>query len=73
MLTGEASFHAPTDHCYPKLLDQAGVHITWIKLADIGIHGNGHAMMLEKNNLEIADVIYKWLAKTVPVNGSKKP
>ncbi len=71
MVTGEASFHAPTDHCYVKLLEQAGVHPTWIKLADVGIHGNGHPMMVEKNNAEVAEVIYKWIAKTVPA--SKKP
>jgi pimeloyl-ACP methyl ester carboxylesterase len=68
MVTGEASFHAPTDHCYVKLLEQAGVHPTWIKLADVGIHGNGHPMMVEKNNAEVAEVIYKWIAKTVPAN-----
>jgi len=73
MVTGEASFHAPTDHCYVKLLQQAGVRPTWIKLGDAGIHGNGHPMMLEKNNMEVADVIYKWIAKTVPANGGKKP
>jgi len=73
MVTGEASFHAPTDHCYAKLLQQSGVHPTWIKLGDVGIHGNGHPMMLEKNNMDVAEVIYKWIAKTLPSHGSKKP
>jgi pimeloyl-ACP methyl ester carboxylesterase len=54
ILTAEASYHAPYDHCTVKYLEQAGVHPTWIRLADIGIHGNGHMMMLEKNNREIA-------------------
>jgi hypothetical protein len=31
----------------------------------VGIHGNGHMMMLEKNNLEIAAVMSRWLAKTL--------
>jgi len=35
-------------------LEQAGVRPVWIKLADVGVHGNGHMMMLEKNNTEIA-------------------
>jgi pimeloyl-ACP methyl ester carboxylesterase len=65
LLTGEASFHAPTDQCIVKHLEQAGVHPTWIKLGDVGIHGNDHMMMQEKNNLEIAEVISKWFAKTV--------
>jgi pimeloyl-ACP methyl ester carboxylesterase len=71
ILTGEASYHAPYDHCTTKYLEQAGVHPTWIKLADIGIHGNGHMMMLENNNLEISAVMSKWLDKTLPRAGSR--
>jgi hypothetical protein len=29
------------------------------------LHGNGHMMMLEKNNLDVAGVMANWLAKTV--------
>ena len=63
ILTAEASYHAPYDHCTVKYLEQARVHPTWIKLADIGIHGNGHMMMLEKNNADIANVMFQWLSK----------
>jgi len=73
MLTGEASFHAPTDHCFDKLLTQAGVPHTWIKLQDVGLRGNGHAMQQEKNNAEVADVIYRWLVKTLPDGARKTP
>ena len=66
VMTAEGSYHAPYDHCTVKYLEQAGVHSTWIKLADIGIHGNGHMMMLEKNNLDIAAVISTWLSKSLP-------
>ncbi len=68
VLTSEASYHAPYDHCTVKYLNQAGVHPTRhvIKLADLGIHGNSHVMMLEKNNKEIAAVIASWLDKTLP-------
>jgi hypothetical protein len=65
IVTGESSFHAPFEHCTIKYLEQAGVHPTWIELGKEGIHGNGHMMMLEKNNQQIADVIAKWLGKTV--------
>ena len=65
ILTAEASYHAPYDHCTVRYLEQAGVHPVWIKLADIGIHGNGHMMMLEKNNIEIGGVMSRWLAKNV--------
>src|SRR5439155_4713403 len=66
ILTAEASYHAPYDHCTVKYLEQAGVHPMFIKLADIGIRGNGHMMMLEKNNMEIAAVISRWLDKALP-------
>ena len=65
IITAEASYHAPYDHCTVKYLQQAAVNPVWIKLADIGIHGNGHMMMLEKNNMEIATVMSHWLAKSV--------
>jgi hypothetical protein len=42
-------------------LAQAGVKNSFIRLADRGIKGNGHMMMLEKNNLAIAGVIADWL------------
>ena len=38
---------------------------TYIKLADLGIKGNSHVMMQEKNNKEIAAVIAKWLDKAL--------
>jgi hypothetical protein len=34
-----------------------------IRLGELGIHGNGHAMMLEKNNAEVAAVITDWIVK----------
>ena len=66
VVTGEASYHAPYDHCTVKYLEQAGVRSTWTKLGDAGLHGNGHMMMLEKNNLEISALMSRWLDKSVP-------
>ena len=40
---------------------KAGGHVDVIQLPDIGIHGNGHMMVMEKNNLEVAGVIQEWL------------
>jgi pimeloyl-ACP methyl ester carboxylesterase len=39
---------AATDHCY---------------LGDVGIHGNGHMLMLEDNSAELAALIVGWLAE----------
>jgi hypothetical protein len=65
VMTSEASYHAPYDHCTVKYLRQAGIKPAWIKLADLGIKGNSHVMMQEKNSKEIAAVIYQWLDKAV--------
>jgi hypothetical protein len=64
VITAEASYHAPYDHCTVRYLEQAGVKPTAIRLADRNIRGNSHVMMLEKNNKEIAAVIANWLEKT---------
>ena len=61
MITSEASYHAPYDHCTSHFLTQAGVKHDWIHLAAIGIHGNAHDMMLEKNSAAISAVMAKWL------------
>jgi pimeloyl-ACP methyl ester carboxylesterase len=65
IMTAEASYHATYDHCTVKFLEQAGVHPTWIKLGESGIHGNGHMLMLEQNSREIAEVVARWLAKAI--------
>jgi pimeloyl-ACP methyl ester carboxylesterase len=71
VVTSEASYHAAYDHCTVKYLQQAGVRPTWIKLGDAGIHGNGHMMMLEKNNMEIAAVMARWLADALPISSTR--
>ena len=65
IVTAEASYHAAYDHCTSQFLTQAGVVNEFLPLAANGIHGNGHMMMLEKNNLDIARLIADWIAKHV--------
>jgi pimeloyl-ACP methyl ester carboxylesterase len=68
IVTAEASYHAPYDHCTSRFLRQAGVEHEFVRLAEVGIHGNGHMMMLEKNNLEIAEYLRQWIeSKVKPV------
>ena len=66
VVMSEASYHAPYDHCTVKYLRQAGADPTSQRLAALGIKGNSHVMMNEKNNKEIAAVIAQWLARTLP-------
>jgi len=63
IIVSEASYHAAYDHCTAAYLTQAGVHNTLIRLADVGVHGNGHMMMIEKNSAAIAAVIAQWLER----------
>ena len=65
VIAAESSYHAVYDHCTAKYLQQASVPATFVRLEDVGIKGNGHMLMIEKNNLEIADFIDKWIVKTV--------
>ena len=71
-IAAEASFFAPYSHCTVAYLEQAGVQVDFVKLADIGIRGKGHLMMLGKNSEQIAQVVADWLlkmmAKTEPLN-----
>ncbi|HEX4409275.1 MAG TPA: alpha/beta hydrolase [Xanthobacteraceae bacterium] len=65
VISAEASYHRIYDGCTVKYLKQAGMTIEWMRLQDKGIHGNGHMVMIEKNNLEIAKVIDDWVVKNV--------
>lgn len=73
IVTGEASFHGPYEHCVVKFLEQARVHPTWLNLGAMGIHGNGHMMMLEKNSDQIADVIERWVRKALTEKSAGTP
>jgi len=65
ILTSEASYHAPYDHCTAKWLAQAGGANEFIRLVDHGINGNGHMMMLEKNNLQVSAFLRRWESEHV--------
>src|SRR5262245_17728117 len=65
VLEAEASFYAGYNHCNVAYLRQAGVGVTFIKLAELGIHGNGLLNMLEKNSDQVAQVIADWLDRVV--------
>ncbi len=60
IIAAEASYHQLYDHCTAKYLTQAGMKTEWLPLQKVGIHGNGHMVMIEKNNLAIAKVIDDW-------------
>ncbi len=66
IVTAEASYHAPYDYCVVDFLKQAGCcKVEHLELSNVGIHGNGHLLFLERNSDEIAEELDKWIHKTV--------
>jgi pimeloyl-ACP methyl ester carboxylesterase len=61
-LNAEGGYHREFDHCLAKWLNQAGVQTKFVRLEDVGLTGNGHMMMLEKNSADIAKYIGDWLS-----------
>ena len=69
-MVGEGSYHRIYDHCLAKWLNQAGVKTEYVEMEKVGLPGNGHMMMLEKNSADIAKYIGSWLSKTArPTSG----
>lgn len=64
-VAGEASYHRPYAHCTAKWLNQAGVKTTFVGLEEVGLVGNGHQFMVEKNSDGIAKYFMSWLEKNV--------
>lgn len=65
IVVSESSYHAPYDHCTAKYMKQAGVPVEFMRLEEKNIRGNGHMVMLEKNNLEIASLLDGWVRERV--------
>ena len=49
-----------------EAIKAAGGSGQFMLLPELGIKGNSHMMMMEKNNLQIADTIIGWLKETAP-------
>jgi len=64
-ISGDGGYHRAGDACPPKWINQAGGRAEFIRLEDVGIKGNGHMMMLEKNSDVIIKFIDDWIRKNV--------
>jgi hypothetical protein len=49
------------DMDYGNAIKAAGGKVDWINLPEIGIKGNSHMLMQDRNSDQIAEVIQKWL------------
>jgi pimeloyl-ACP methyl ester carboxylesterase len=45
-----------------------GGHVESVELPTVGMHGNSHMLMQDKNNLEIADWLLAWVARNLDSN-----
>ena len=48
-----------------NLIKDGGGRATFLLLPDNGVAGNSHMMMMDKNNLQVAGLIRKWVAEQV--------
>ncbi len=64
-ISGDGGYHRAGDACPPKWINQAGGHVDFVRLEDVGIKGNGHMMMLEKNSDQIIKFIDNWINKNI--------
>ena len=66
VVTGEASMFAMFDHDLLAFLEGAGCDVELVRLADHGVHGNSHGIVIERNNAEALAVITEWVARRQP-------
>lgn len=67
VMVGDRLGEHPKAGC-SKQMDQiraAGGDMTFISLPDTGLKGSSHMFMQDRNNLEVADVLVKWVRKHV--------
>lgn len=59
-----------TCRAFVDAVDHAGGHAQLVLLPDEGIHGNTHMMMQDRNNLDVADWILRWIDTHVSTAGT---
>lgn len=65
VVAAEASPFAEYHDEMVGFLEQAGCDVHSLRLADHGVHGNGHGMMIERNNAEALEPIISWVESRV--------
>jgi pimeloyl-ACP methyl ester carboxylesterase len=63
VVTAEASMFLAFDRHLVAFLEQGGCDVELVRLADHGVHGNGHGMMFERNHAEVLDLITDWVTR----------
>jgi pimeloyl-ACP methyl ester carboxylesterase len=63
LVTAEASLLGYFDAEVRDYLTEAGATVDLLRLADHGVHGNGHGMIFERNNIEVLNVVMRALER----------
>jgi pimeloyl-ACP methyl ester carboxylesterase len=71
--TAEASFASPGSPGTVAYLKQAGVQAEELRWGALGMHGNGHAMMMEKNSRQVLQPLIDWMHKNVTGSNNQAP
>jgi hypothetical protein len=53
----------PVCRPFVAAINTAGGKATYLHLPDRGLKGNTHMMMMDRNNLQVADLLLEWIAK----------
>jgi pimeloyl-ACP methyl ester carboxylesterase len=72
-VTADSSFASPGNPGGVAFLKQAGVQAEELRLGTVGITGNGHMMMAEKNNRAVLQPLMDWMNKNVTGSNSQTP
>jgi len=72
-VTADSSFASPGSPGGVAFLKQAGVQAEELRLGGIGIKGNGHMMMVEKNSRQVLQPIIDWMTRNVNGSNSQSP
>jgi 3-hydroxyisobutyrate dehydrogenase-like beta-hydroxyacid dehydrogenase/pimeloyl-ACP methyl ester carboxylesterase len=65
LVTGETSVFASFASSIVPFLRNAGANVDHLDLPALGIHGNGHGLIYERNSDEVFEVISHWLGATL--------
>ncbi|KAH7313502.1 hypothetical protein B0I35DRAFT_513162 [Stachybotrys elegans] len=71
VFTGQTSAQRTCDFAMADFMTRAGLPLTWLKLADLGIVGNGPLMFLEENSDLIAKHIHVWVQGNVMITADE--
>jgi hypothetical protein len=50
---------------FVQVVNKSGGHAELVALPDVGLHGNSHMLMQDKNSLEVADWLLAWIDRNI--------